>query len=543
MEGTLFFILKNLLKKESFKINLDELKFQLLSHPSYPSLHSLTGVLSHFGIDNMALQVPTDLETLMQMPERFISLTKNNQFMVVSRVGDKFEVLLDDKKEEKYDSQNFLEHWSGIVVATEIEESQNDEDKQIDVKRFSRPIYVLAVAAVLLFFFLLNPTRSESIHYFLSVLGVLASVLIVSHELGFSSKTVDKFCGAAESTSCDAVLNSKGASILGFLKLSDLSMMYFLGLLLASFLFKILGIQWSFIMFVSLFAVPVTIYSIYYQYKVVKKWCPLCLGIVGILWLQCASVFISDISFDVENSNFIDMALILFSFLLTSAFWLFLRPLLNSNQEYGKLKVEHYKFKRNFDLFLPMLNKGLRVEPNLPYLGGKEIVLGNVSAAVSLLLITNPQCFYCKSAHTDLEKLLDKHSDEINLRVRFNVNAKDKEDIGSRVCSRILELYATKPKAAFTKAIGDAYAENSDLQKWILDWGEPIDYEAYSAILEEQQEWCISKEVHFTPALFINGKEFPNAYERTDLVYFIEDLAEWTNDISVLEEDTELINQ
>ena len=26
----------------------DELEFQLLSHPSYPSLHAVTGVLDHF---------------------------------------------------------------------------------------------------------------------------------------------------------------------------------------------------------------------------------------------------------------------------------------------------------------------------------------------------------------------------------------------------------------------------------------------------------------------------------------------------------------
>ena len=68
MADSLLFLLKTFLQKENYKINFEELEFQLLSHPSYPSLHSVTGVFDHFNIENIALEVPTNRETLEQLP-------------------------------------------------------------------------------------------------------------------------------------------------------------------------------------------------------------------------------------------------------------------------------------------------------------------------------------------------------------------------------------------------------------------------------------------------------------------------------------------
>lgn len=542
MENTLFFILKSFLKKEDFKVNLKELKFQLLSHPSYPSLHSLTGVLSHLGINNLALEVPIDMYTLQQTPNNFISLTQDRQFMMVSRVGSDFELLLENKEKKIKDAADFLKDWSGIVVAAEIDGENSPLTNKASGKKLSYGIYALTGFILIGFFIGSALEWPQSLHFGLALAGLLISVLIVNHELGIKSKAVDAFCGSGESTSCDEVLNSKGTSLFNFLKLSDLSIIYFSGLVITWLLVLAFGKTDSVITLLSVLAIPVTLYSIYYQYIVIKKWCPLCLGIVAVLWSQFGSLLMSDAPFKDISLNFNNSAIALFSFLLAASIWIFIRPLLNEQQAFQKLKIEYYKFKRNFDLFLSVLDKESRVEPNLPTLGSKEIVLGNLHANVNILLVTSPQCFYCKSAHKDIERVLDKNSDEINLRVRFNVNAKDKENIGSRVCSRLLELYATESIETIVKAIGEVYAENSDLQKWLLTWGEPVNHEAFSSILREQREWCIEKEVHFTPAVFINGKEFPKEYQRTDLSYFIEDLNEQAHDVSAIEETTELIH-
>lgn len=542
MENTLFFVLKKFLEKEDFKVNLKELKFQLLSHPSYPSLHSLTGVLSHFGIDNLALKVPLDMHTLEQTPSHFISLTQDRQFMLVSRVGNKFGLLLENKEKKIVGASDFLKDWSGIVVAAEFD----DESKQVANNRsynsLSYGIYLLTGLILFSVIFTWNPNWFQTLQLGLSLCGLLISILIINRELGLKSKIADAFCSDSDSTSCDDVLNAKGATFFNFLKLSDLSVIYFLGLIIGWVFVLAFDQMSSIITLINVLAVLVTLYSIYYQYKIIKKWCPLCLGVVAVLWTQFGVLIIRGIDIEDTLLNMAGSSAVAFSFLLAASIWIFIRPLLNGKYELEKLKIEHYKFKRNFDLFLSVLNKGTHLEPDLPTYREKEIVLGNIQAKVSILLVTSPQCYYCKAAHRELENVLVRNLDEINLTFRFNVNAKDKSDVGNRVCSRLLELHETQPTKTLLKAMQEAYSDDSNLPKWLMEWGEPVNHEVYSAVLIEQQKWCIENEVHFTPAVYINGKEFPKVYNRTDLSFFIEDLTELVDDGNAIEKDRELIN-
>ena len=76
------------LRKNGIRVNESELEFQLLSHPSYPSLHSITGVLDHFTIENYALDILKEIETLDLLPNSFLAVVKteeHNDFVMVSR--------------------------------------------------------------------------------------------------------------------------------------------------------------------------------------------------------------------------------------------------------------------------------------------------------------------------------------------------------------------------------------------------------------------------------------------------------------------------
>ena len=89
MKGALHLLL-TLLKTNKIKVDKDELEFQLLSHPAYPSMHSLSGVLSHFNIDNIAVNVPINEETLDLMPPSFLAQvkSKNGEKLVVVESKD-----------------------------------------------------------------------------------------------------------------------------------------------------------------------------------------------------------------------------------------------------------------------------------------------------------------------------------------------------------------------------------------------------------------------------------------------------------------------
>lgn len=538
MENAVFVLLKNYLKKENFKINFEELKLQLLSHPSYPSLHSVTGVLTHFNIPNIALKLPKEQETYEQLPENFIGISRKNKYMLVTKSADKTKLLFEDGTREEISSTAFLDLWNGILVATDPLEIGAVEQKS-DQKIPQNFLYFVVPIVLMTYFFYTGPNAFQAIHFILGLLGVVVSALIVKHELGYHSKTLDKFCTSNDVNSCDAVLQSAGASVLGFLKLSDLSIIYFLGMSLTWILTMTFGIGNSALVLATLVAFPITLYSIYYQSRIVKKWCPLCLTIVGLLCLQATSLLLRGnfmVGLDFALNDYIALFI---NFLVVSSAWLLLKPLLENGLAIEKLKIEHYKFKRNFDLFHSMLTQN---EPLNTIINGRhqeEIVLGNKNAVLEVLLVTSPACVYCKKAHTDLEKILDQNEAKIKLTIRFNISKENHEYIGYRVATRLLEVYNTVSEEECRKAIHEVYQNDADLDKWILKWGEPQILN-YDTLLETQQNWCRENDINFTPAVLLNGREFPKEYERSDLTFFIEDLLEYC-ERETLEQDSKLL--
>jgi len=521
MQDALYFLLNTYLKKESFVINQDELKLQLLSHPSYPSLHSVTGVLDHFNIDNMALEVPANIGTLKQLPKHFITLTTDkNQFVIVSQVNNNIHLFYGNKKKKIISEDEFLGIWGGVIVVVEKDEVETS-DVNIDNKTISKTLSFVTGLLIFSIFFFFKPSLFESFHFILSLIGIWISFLIIKHEYGFQSKTLDKICTANEATNCDAVLNSKGASISNYLKLSDISLIYFIGLTLSWLLSVNYLASTNSIVLLTLIALPITIYSIYYQYKIVKKWCPLCLGIVTVLWLQCCTLFFNQTFISSIKIDYMSLFILFFSFLLIASLWLFIKPLLNKQQELEKLKIEHYKFKRNFDLFNALYKNNKFINTTIE--SSNEIVLGNKNAPLQMLLVTSPSCFYCKAAHTDIAEILNNNSKDINLTIRFNVPS-EKDNISNKVVSRLLEIYNTKTKKKCIEALHDAYKSDVNLEEWILKWGESKN--SYDNLLKTKKQWCVDNNINFTPALYINGKQFPKEYNRSDINYFIEDLIE-----------------
>ncbi|RIV42252.1 vitamin K epoxide reductase family protein [Flagellimonas pelagia] len=532
MKNSVYTLLQAFLKREKYRINSDELQFQLLSHPSYPSLHSITGVLHHFNIEGIALELPCDVDILAQLPDNFIALSKEEQYMLVKKTDDKFNLVLEDGKKYNLTDEEFLATWDGVLLG--IESPDMEEEKNITIGRI--PNYILLLTVLLLLtasFIYAGPTTFMMAHFILGVIGLGISILILKHELGYNSKALDKICNASKMTSCDAVLQSKGARILGLLKLSDLSIVYFSGITIAWFLNPVLEIGSTTMVMMTILSLPATIYSLYYQYYGVKKWCPLCLAIVGVLWMQAISIVLNRDLFNFHVNGF---AVLSFCLLMASSIWMPVRSLLLDNQSLKKIKIDHYRFKRNFDVFTFLLNGSKGMDTTIPKRGEKEeIVMGDKDSPLELLLLTNPECFYCKSAHLDMEEITNKYPNGIRLVIRFNVNAKNLDQIGPSVCCRLLELYNEDHLNVLIEALGEAYSENANLESWLKKWGEPKDIQTYGQILMQQQEWCFENSIHFTPALLINGKEYPSEYKREDLLFFMEDLMELTENRSVKE--------
>ncbi|WP_458627593.1 vitamin K epoxide reductase family protein [Winogradskyella sp. PC D3.3] len=523
MKDTLSYQVEQLLKENKLIIDFDELSFQIKSHPTYPSLHAVTGVLDHFNIENLALDVPITANTLHQLPNTFLAqleIDSEKQFAVVTKIKDQYRLVFNAKNKKTISQIQFLEQFTGILLAVDKDES-NLEVTNSSIT--SKLIKGLSIGSIFLLTLLLFNTTTEIANYFflfISVIGVYITTTILKQEQGESTILGNAFCSnPTEKKNCNAVLSSKGATILKGLKLSDLSFIYFTGLGLATSILIISNISIFIPQTISLIALPITLYSIYYQSLVIKKWCFLCLCIIGLMWFQAG---LATINFSV-NYEFTSILITILSFTSISALWLLSSKSYKENKALNTVKLEYFKLKRNFELFNNQLSKSKIINTQIDDI--KEIVYGNINSHFNITIISNPMCGHCKAVHNLVNQILKQYSDSVKLIIRFNVDQKDPSNSSVKITTRLLELYHTKEPKLSLKAMNDIYGNYSS-EQWLKKWDECAQPKDYLLTLKNEHSWCTKSSINFTPEILINGQSYPRLYERSDLIYFIEDLIE-----------------
>ncbi|AUC75476.1 vitamin K epoxide reductase family protein [Olleya sp. Bg11-27] len=523
MKDTLSFLVQSLLQKNKINIDSEELDFQIQSHPSYPSLHAITGVLSHFNVDNIAIRVPIDKETLEQLPNSFIAQLKIDSvtdFALVIKQGENYKTIHNNKEKKSINQTSFLKKFTGIVVGVEKDKTKNTNE--VSTTSYEKPLLASALALLVILFIYSTPGLYASIYFGLAITGIAVSLLVIQHDLGISSKIIDSICSQeSKTTNCNTVLNSKGATIYKNIKLSDISLVYFLSISISTVFTSLTSTSINTLYLISLTATSVVVYSIYYQIKISKNWCILCLAIASILVLQASIYFLSYATFSMLK---IETTLIIgFTFITIASVWLFISSKLKQEQDFKKLKIQSSKFKRNFDLFNTLLQKSKKVNTSIP--NTPEIVFGNLNASLNVTIITNPFCGHCKSVHNLIEDILKKYHNTINITVRFNITTSNLESNGVLVTSRLMELFNTKGEVICLEAMHDIY-NNGDIKAWLDKWKRCNNTANYINSLEAENKWCVNNSINFTPEILINGKSYPKAYNRKDLTYFVEELNE-----------------
>nr|WP_306455431.1 thioredoxin domain-containing protein [Winogradskyella forsetii] len=235
------------------------------------------------------------------------------------------------------------------------------------------------------------------------------------------------------------------------------------------------------------------------------------------MWCQA---LISIVSFQpVFNLESVLIVLLSFSFMTT--FWLLASKILKDNKGLEKMKLDYFKFKRNFELFGTQLNNSKTINTKLETV--EEIVFGNKNSALNIDFITNPLCGHCKPVHKLIEQILKSYSESTKLTIRFNINPENTENIAVKIAIRLMEIYDKDGEAICLKAMNAIYGDMSS-EEWFKNWKFCSNPKQYLAILQKEYAWCTENSINFTPEILINGKSYPRVYDKGDLIFFIEDL-------------------
>ena len=110
--------------------------------------------------------------------------------------------------------------------------------------------------------------------FLLYVIGALTSLLLVQKQIYTHGQYADKICSLFKQKDCNNVLESDAAKVFGWISWSEIGLGYFLSNLL---LMAACPALIPYLILINLLALTYTIWSVWYQYKVVKQWCMLCM--------------------------------------------------------------------------------------------------------------------------------------------------------------------------------------------------------------------------------------------------------------------------
>ena len=204
--------------------------------------------------------------------------------------------------------------------------------------------------------------------------------------------------------------------------------------------------------------------------------------------------------------------------------WTLFKPLFRQVQEGKRLKIDYYRFKKDYRIFSGLLSEKPQISTELK--GLSEMVYGNSISGLEIVIVTNPFCGYCKSVHTMVEKILEKYEDKLKVVIRFNINTSYPDSEVVSITTNLMNIHLTQGPEESLEAMQEAFHKLS-AQDWITKWTDKDFFPGH--LLDDvqlQKDWCTENKINFTPAVLINGRFMPKEYEREDLLFFIDDLYE-----------------
>lgn len=508
----------NYLDAEHIQLDKEEFDFQFNSHPDYPSLLALSDTLKFFNITNGAFKIdPSEIELL---PNNFVARLKKDQTDFLSFV---------EKKEDAYFYTNGTEQthsvsktdfemlWDDIVLLVE----QDLKETKPKTKNWLLRSLLLVSGILFLIMLVLNlPNKLFALFYAFPIFGLVLSVAALKDLFKTKSKLLDKFCKATAATSCNTVVNSSKWKFLKTIGFSDLGVVFFSVQIVALLMMGLSGLYSGFFLIQTvllLAAIPVITASLYYQKFIEKKWCPICLSIIGVICFELGYVLFVNGTL-ILTLSLVDI--IIFFFLASSmaAIWYVLRNLLKKVNDLKAFELKANRFKRNYRLFKKMLVSSERYE-----LPKSLLVFGNLNSNLHISIVTSPFCGHCTEPHYMLTSLLATYGANICITFLHNVNPKNKGLL--QFVTSITHLKVNKGAETYNIAM-DTWYDTKDIKTWLAKYKTNENSEAIETILTKNQNWYSEHDINFTPCLFVNGYRYPKEYDIADLPFFMDELVD-----------------
>jgi protein-disulfide isomerase/uncharacterized membrane protein len=514
------------LKQLKVTVNNSTVNETLQNHPDWPGLLCITDSLNKWNIPNGVGKIAVD--KIDELPVPFIAYTYDNEnpLAIIAQVGDKtiqthqkgYNKIITKTKED------FIKKWNGVYLIAEPSEHSGEVDYAANKQQaFLKSLVPAAtIGALATFsFLLLNKIAGTAafsatgmyLQYFILLAGVMVTSLLLWYEIDKSNPLLQKVCTGIVKGNCNAILTGRQAKVFKWLSWSEVGFFYFAGSLL-TLLFvpnTIILLAW-----LNMFALPYTIFSVYYQWRVAKQWCVLCLAVQALLLLGGINVITNNLLSAIPNpQSLIPNSLLLFA--LPALLWFAVKPSILRLQQAKNTKREYLRIKFNTQIFNTLLKKQKQI--NVPT-DGLGIDIGEPTAKNSIIKVCNPYCGPCATAHPKIEELL-QHNKNVKAKIIFTT-PNDETNPAIKPVQHLLAIAAENNTVKTTQSLDDWYlAPIKDYEAFAKKYVMNGELGKQGDKIELMDKWCTQTDIAFTPTIFINGYQLPDTYSIEDLQYFL----------------------
>jgi uncharacterized membrane protein len=280
--------LEEIVKKLNLKVSKNTLKTALESHPDYPSLSTLSDVLSEWNVDNLAVKIsPQQLQEIAFPAIAHLEHRHEDYFVLFQNFENQQVTCWDSEKGNVTESiELFTSKWQGVTLLLEITDKSAEPNfvenhRKQTFANAEKWLGFITLSLVALSGLAIAETWQNATLWLILILGTAVSTIILFGEYGIKSPTIEKLCNLNNQTNCDTVLQSSGSKLFQYFSWAEIGFWYFIGSCIFT-LICFLSNKFEYLStltIVSLLALPYTVFSVYYQWQIVKKWCALCLVI------------------------------------------------------------------------------------------------------------------------------------------------------------------------------------------------------------------------------------------------------------------------
>jgi len=510
------------------KVTVGTIKKDIEENPYYPSLLALSDTFGRYNITNEAFKVPFKDFDQLASDTPFVAFTKipsiGTDFVLITEISEQtVSYFHKNKKVETVSKEDFLQGYKEIIWKAQLNELSGDADyeRKYKVEKNEQNKKIAWIFTTIVVFLLIvganisyENTFSIVSITFLKIIGVITSCLLLAYEVDKNNPFVKNICSIGVQSNCDAVLSSKAAKI-GSISWGEIGFFYFvattLGLLMPNLSYEV---KVTCLAIANILAAPYIFFSIYYQWRIIKQWCPLCLTIQLILASELIwSVFVV---WQYPFLNILQASIlvaILFCMFIPVISWYTLKSLIIKAKDHDLYRTAHKRLLCNPNVFDSLLQKQRKITEGWEQLG---IDIGNLNAKNTIVKICNPYCTPCEKSHKQLMELL-KNSNNVKLKIIY-ITYNNEYDKGAVVVKKLLAIAEQNNIDKTQEALNDWYSNVGKNYSFFSSKYPTNDvFDIQGKKIDAMSQWCDSADITHTPTIFINGFSLPENYTTEQL--------------------------